>query len=195
MMIHSVIFLCLQLVMSVYQGGYNFFCQNTHSGGEADNRVKCQTEFYIVWDLKKKLRFSFTLTKDTIFPMGEMCECTVKLAALLHTLGIKSFPERARKSDSRRVLYMQANLCQHVLEKPFGSAGCWVIRFDALWSHLMIHSIDLWWFISRFKNASSLGILCKCNHKISNLIKEERLFEYMVNGNSCKLVSNFSNRA
>lgn len=48
MMIHSVVFLSLQLVMSVYQGGYNFFCQNTHSGGEADNRVTQQTEFYIV---------------------------------------------------------------------------------------------------------------------------------------------------
>lgn len=33
--------------------------------------------------------FSFTLTKDTIFPMGGMRECAVKLAALLHTLGGK----------------------------------------------------------------------------------------------------------
>lgn len=30
----------LQLVTAVWQGGYNFFCQDIHSGGEADNRVK-----------------------------------------------------------------------------------------------------------------------------------------------------------
>ncbi|RXN22855.1 fatty acid elongase [Labeo rohita] len=33
------LYMFYELVMSVYQGGYNFFCQNTHSGGEADNRM------------------------------------------------------------------------------------------------------------------------------------------------------------
>lgn len=42
LMVLFAVFFCLQLVISVYQGGYNFFCQNTHSGGEADNRVKQQ---------------------------------------------------------------------------------------------------------------------------------------------------------
>lgn len=50
--------------MSVYQGGYNFFCQNTHSGGDADNRVKQQTEFCIEWDMKI-LSLSVTLLSQS----------------------------------------------------------------------------------------------------------------------------------
>lgn len=32
-------FLFAQLVTGVLEGGYNFFCQDTHSGGEADMKV------------------------------------------------------------------------------------------------------------------------------------------------------------
>nr|AGR45588.1 fatty acyl elongase [Clarias macrocephalus x Clarias gariepinus] len=33
-----------ELVAGVRQGGYNFFCQDTHSGGEADNRI-----IHVLW--------------------------------------------------------------------------------------------------------------------------------------------------
>ncbi|KAA0717638.1 Elongation of very long chain fatty acids protein 5 [Triplophysa tibetana] len=33
------LYMFYELVISAYQGSYNFFCQNTHSGGEADNRM------------------------------------------------------------------------------------------------------------------------------------------------------------
>lgn len=33
------LYMFYELVMSAYQGRYNFLCQNTHSGGEADNRM------------------------------------------------------------------------------------------------------------------------------------------------------------
>ncbi|TRY96958.1 hypothetical protein DNTS_033568 [Danionella cerebrum] len=32
------LYMFYEMTMSVYQGRYNFFCQNTHSGGEADSR-------------------------------------------------------------------------------------------------------------------------------------------------------------
>ncbi|KAK3573635.1 hypothetical protein QTP86_029980 [Hemibagrus guttatus] len=33
------LYMFYELVTAVWQGGYNFFCQDTHSGGEADNRI------------------------------------------------------------------------------------------------------------------------------------------------------------
>lgn len=35
-LIHLV---CPQLVTAVWQGSYNFYCQDSHSAGEADNKV------------------------------------------------------------------------------------------------------------------------------------------------------------
>lgn len=37
---NTLFFLFAQLVTGVLEGGYNFFCQDTHSGGEADMKVQ-----------------------------------------------------------------------------------------------------------------------------------------------------------
>ncbi len=118
MRIESVVFLSLQLLMSAYHGGYNFFCQDTHSGGEADHRVTPHTDFDIVWDLEKCKLQLYSYWRHNISSWW-MCACAVKLAAPhSYTLG-ETFRLVSLNCSIAfitvsfaRIRYIRANVCR-----------------------------------------------------------------------------------
>nr|UBB58396.1 fatty acid elongase 5 [Paedocypris micromegethes] len=52
------LYMFYEMIMSVHQGGYNFFCQDTHSGGEADHRMMSVLWWYY---FSKIIEFTDTL--------------------------------------------------------------------------------------------------------------------------------------